>query len=114
MLEDASRMTRHTLMNWIKKKGKFLCASGIYAEFDQKYNQLLSTDQRVLDRDKVLLFLMAMDASNHLDKRWQWLEEVDVESPQPWRRTVPATIEATKPINNADKKSIKESIMEEL
>ena len=38
MLEDASRMTRHTLMIWIKRKGKNLCVSGVYAEFDQKYN----------------------------------------------------------------------------
>ena len=61
MLEDASRMTRHTLMIWIEKKGKNMCASGIYAEFDQKYNQHLSAHQRVLDEDKVLLFLKAMD-----------------------------------------------------
>ena len=26
MLEDASQMTRHTLMTWIEKKGKNLCA----------------------------------------------------------------------------------------
>ena len=45
MLEDASRMTQHTLMTWIKKKGKNLCASGVYAEFDQKYNRLPSVDQ---------------------------------------------------------------------
>ena len=39
MLEYASRMTRHTLMTLIEKKGKNLCASGVYAEFDQKYNE---------------------------------------------------------------------------
>jgi hypothetical protein len=61
MLEDASRITRHTLMNWIEKKGKNLCASGVYAEFDKKYNRLLSADQRVLDGDKVLLFLKMVD-----------------------------------------------------
>ena len=44
MLEDASRMTRYTLMIWIEKKRKNLCASGVYAEFDQKY----VTDFRVL------------------------------------------------------------------
>ena len=38
MLEDASWMTRHTLMTWIEKKGKNMCASGVYAEFDQKFN----------------------------------------------------------------------------
>ena len=44
-LADASSMTRHALMMWIEKKGKNLCASGVYAEFDQKYNRLPSVDQ---------------------------------------------------------------------
>ena len=55
MLEDVSRMILHTLMIWIEKKGKNLCASGVYAEFDQKYNRLLGADQRVLHGDKVML-----------------------------------------------------------
>ena len=38
ILEEVSRMSRHTLMTWIEKKGKNLCASGVYAEFDLKYN----------------------------------------------------------------------------
>jgi hypothetical protein len=99
-------------MNWIKKKGKTLCPSGVYAEFDRKYNRLLSADQRVLDGDSVLLFLKVVDtkdrrelgslledeaqpnvlvadwaavkkACNRLDKCRQWLEETDVESLQP-------------------------------
>ena len=45
MLKDASRMTRHELMMWIEKNGKKLCTSGVYAEFDQKYNRLPSIDQ---------------------------------------------------------------------
>ena len=44
MLEDASRMTRNMLMIWIEKKGKNLCVSGVYVEFDQKYNRLPSAD----------------------------------------------------------------------
>jgi hypothetical protein len=64
MLEDASRMTRHTLMNWIEMKGKNLCVSGVYAEFDRKYNRLPSADQHVLDGDKVLLFLKAVDSKD--------------------------------------------------
>ena len=44
MLEDTSQMTRHTLMTWIEKKGKNLCVSGVYVEFDQKYNRLPSAD----------------------------------------------------------------------
>jgi hypothetical protein len=143
MLEDASRMTRHALMNWIEKKGKNLCASGVYAEFDRKYNRLPGADQHVLDGDKVLLFLKAVDskdrrelgslledetqpnglvadwaavkkACSRLDKCQQWMEEADVESPQPWRRKAPTLIETTKPIDDADKKAMEESIMEEL
>ena len=142
MLEDTSRMTRHTLMNWIEKKGKNLCASGVYAEFDQKYNRLPSVDQRVLDGDKVLLFLKAVDAKdrrelgifledetqpngfvadwaavkkacNHFDKRRQWQEEAEVENPQSWMKA-PTTIESSKPINKFDKKAMEESIIEEL
>jgi hypothetical protein len=141
MLEDASRMTGHTLMNWIEKKGKNLCASGVYADFDQKYNLLPSADQRVLDGDKVLLFLKAVDtkdrrelrslleddtqpnglvadwaavkkACSRLDKRRQWLEEAFVESPQLWRRKAPTTIEPNKLINHVDKKAMEESILE--
>ena len=143
MLEDASRMTRHTLMTWIEKRGKNLCASGVYAEFDQKYNRLPSLDQRVLDGDKVLLFLKAVDAKDRrelgnfledetqpsglvadwaavkkacsrLDKRRQREEETNMESPQSWRMKVPATIEPSKPINNFDKKAMEDSIIEEL
>ena len=62
MLEGASRMSRHMLMTWIEKKGKKLCASGVYAEFEQKYNRVPSLDQRVLDGDKVLLFLKVVYA----------------------------------------------------
>ena len=58
MLEDASRMTQHMLMTWIEKRGKNLCASGVYADSDQKYNWLPSLDQRVL------LFLKAVDAKD--------------------------------------------------
>ena len=35
MLEDASRMTRHTLMKWIEKKGKNMNVLGVYNEFYQ-------------------------------------------------------------------------------
>ena len=52
MLEDVSRMILHTLMIWIEKKGKNMCALGVYAEFDQKYNRLPSADRRALDGDK--------------------------------------------------------------
>jgi hypothetical protein len=64
MLEDASRMTRDTLMNWIEKKEKNLYVLGVYAECNQKCNRLPSADQRVLDGDKVLLFSKAVDTKD--------------------------------------------------
>ena len=143
MLEDASRMTRHTLMNWIEKKRKNLCVPGAYAEFDQMYNRLPSADQRLLDGDKVLLFLKAVDAKdrrelgslledeaqpnglvsewatvkkacNCLDKRHQWLEEIDEENAQVPRRKAPATTVPSKEMNGFDKKAMEDSIIEEL
>ena len=144
MLEDASRMTRHALMMWIEKKGKNLSTSGVYSEFDQKYNRLPSVDQRVLDGDKVILFLKAVDAKDRreldnfledetqpnglvadwaavkkacsrLDKRRQREEENNMENPQSWKMKAPeATIEPSKPINNFDKKAMEDSIIDEL
>ena len=64
MVEDASRMTRHTLIEWIVKKGKNMNALGVYNEFDQMYNHLPSTDQMFLKGDKVFYFLKAMDVKN--------------------------------------------------
>ena len=61
MLEDASRMTRHTLMKWIEKKRKNMNALGVYNKFDLMYNRLSSTDHIFLQGDKVLYFLKAVD-----------------------------------------------------
>ena len=62
MLEDTSRMTRHTLMKWIEKKTrKNMNALGVYNEFDQMYNRLPRTDQIFLEGDKVLYFLKTVD-----------------------------------------------------
>ena len=47
MLEDALRMTRHTLMKWIEEKGNNINTSGEYIKFDQMYNRLRRTDQTV-------------------------------------------------------------------
>ena len=54
------RMTRHTLITWSETKGKNLTVSGVYAEFNKMYNRLSSADGRLLDGDKVLLFLKAV------------------------------------------------------
>jgi hypothetical protein len=144
MLDDTSRMTRHVLISWIEKKGKNLSVSGVYTEYDRMYDQLPSTDQQLLDGDRVLLLLKAVDAKdrrelgsfledekqpnglvtdwatvkracNRLDKRRQWLEDTDAESAQPQSsKKVPTTSEPSKPINDFDKKAMEESIIEEL
>jgi hypothetical protein len=112
MLDETSRMTRHALISWIEKKGKNLSVSEVYTEYYRMYDRLPSTDQRLLDGEKVLLFLKAVDAKdrrelgslledekqpnglvadwatvkracNRLDKRRQWLDDADAESAQP-------------------------------
>ena len=45
MLDDASRMTRHALINWIEMKGKNISVSGVFTEFDRMYDRLPSADQ---------------------------------------------------------------------
>jgi hypothetical protein len=62
MLDDASRMTRHALIKWLEKIVKNLSVSGVFAGLDRMYYRLPSADQRLLDGDKVLLFLKAVDA----------------------------------------------------
>jgi hypothetical protein len=62
MLNAASRMTRHALISWIEKKGKNLSVSGVYTEYDRMYDRFPRADQRLLDGDKLLLFLKAVDA----------------------------------------------------
>jgi hypothetical protein len=64
MLDDASRMTRHALISWIEKKGKNSSVSGVYTEYDRMFDRLPSADQRLLDGDKVLLLLKAVDAKD--------------------------------------------------
>ena len=64
MDDSLGGMFKLTGSNYSVWKSKNLCASGVYAEFDQKYNRLPSLDQRVLDGDKVLLFLKAVDAKD--------------------------------------------------
>jgi hypothetical protein len=86
--------------------------SGVYTVYDGMYDRLPSADQRLLEADKVLLFLKAVDvkdrhelgspladetqpnglgadcaavkrACNRLDKHREWLEDADAEAAQP-------------------------------
>ena len=60
-MEDLSKMTRHVLMKWIEKKNKKMSASRVYDEFDQMFSRLPATDQVLLEEDKTLYFLKAVD-----------------------------------------------------
>jgi hypothetical protein len=55
-------------------------------------------------------------ACNRLDKRWQWLEDVDAETvqPQSWKKKVPTTSEPSKPTNDFGTKAMEGSIIEVL
>jgi hypothetical protein len=55
-------------------------------------------------------------ACNRLDKRRQWLEDIDAETvqPQSWKKKVPTTGKPSKPANDFDTKAMEESIIEEL
>ena len=105
--EDSTRMTRHALMKWREKKNKKMSASRVYDEFDQMFSRLPNTDQVLLEEDKTLYFLKAVDmknrrelgtlleddtqanglvadwivvkrACNRLDKRRQWVDDTDL------------------------------------
>ena len=107
VVEDLSRITRHVLMKWIEKKDKKMSASRVYDEFDQMFSRLPATDQVLLEEDKTLYFLKAVDmkdrrelgtlleddtevnglvtnwtavkvACNKLNKRRQWLDDIDL------------------------------------
>ena len=107
VVEDLSRITRHVLMKWIEKKDKKMSASRVYDEFDQMFSRLPATDQVLLEEDKTLYFLKAVDmkdrrelgtlleddtevnglvtnwtavkvACNKLNKRRQWLDGIDL------------------------------------
>ena len=49
------------LMKWIEKKNKKMSASRVYNEFDQMFNRLPTADQVLLEEDKSLYFLKAVD-----------------------------------------------------
>ena len=107
VVEDLSRITRHVLMKWIEKKDKKMSASRVYDEFDQMFSRLPATDQVLLEEDKTLYFLKAVDmkdrrelgtlleddtevnglvtnwtavkvACKKLNKRRQWLDGIDL------------------------------------
>ena len=48
-------------MKWIEKKNKKMSALRVYDEFDQMFSHLPNTDQVLLEEDKTMYFLKAMD-----------------------------------------------------
>ena len=97
-------------MKWIEKKNKKMSASRVYNEFDKMFNHLPTVEQVLLQEDKSLYFLKAVDmkdtrelgtlleddtqanglladwvavkqACNKIDKRRRWLDEIDLVEP---------------------------------
>jgi hypothetical protein len=94
-------------MKWIEKKNKKMSASRVFDEFDQMFDRLPTKDQVLLEEDKSLYFLKAVDmkdrrelgilleddtqanglvadwaavkrACNKIDRRRQWLDGIDL------------------------------------
>ncbi|MCO5590597.1 hypothetical protein L7F22_044568 [Adiantum nelumboides] len=61
-LEDSQRLTKQSFMKWINKKNKGLSARELLREFEKKYKQLSSTEQRSIRSERVELFVQAADA----------------------------------------------------
>ena len=61
-LEDTQRVTRHSFMQWIQKKGKGLSARELLREFEKNFDQLSAAEQRSLKLEKVELFVQAADS----------------------------------------------------
>ena len=54
-------------MKWIEKKNKKMSASRVYDEFDQMFSRLPATDQVLLEEDKPLYFLKAVDIKDRTE-----------------------------------------------
>ncbi|MCO5607412.1 hypothetical protein L7F22_061608 [Adiantum nelumboides] len=61
-LEDSQRVTKQSFMKWINQKNKGLSAGKLLREFEKKYEQLSSTEQRSIKSKRVELFVQAADA----------------------------------------------------
>ena len=48
-------------MKWIEKKNKKMSASRVYNEFNQMFSRLPATDQVLVEEDKTIYFLKAVD-----------------------------------------------------
>ncbi|MCO5551892.1 hypothetical protein L7F22_005398 [Adiantum nelumboides] len=60
--EDSQRVTKQSFMKWINQKNKGLSARELLREFEKKYEQLSSTEQRSIKSKWVELFVQATDA----------------------------------------------------
>ncbi|MCO5595491.1 hypothetical protein L7F22_049535 [Adiantum nelumboides] len=61
-LEDSQRVMKQSFMKWINQKNKGLSARELLREFEKKYEQLSSTEQRSIRFERVELFVQAADA----------------------------------------------------
>ncbi|MCO5575724.1 hypothetical protein L7F22_029527 [Adiantum nelumboides] len=61
-LEDSQHVTKQSFTKWINQKNKGLSARELLWEFEKKYEQLSSTEQRLIMSKWVELFVQAADA----------------------------------------------------
>ena len=119
-----------------------MSASRVYNEFDQMFNHLPTTDQRLLEEDKSLYFLKVVDMKDRrelgtllkddtqanglvtywiavkrvcsrLNKRRQWVDDTDLAGLSVEKMRQPNVAERPKQ-SNPDEKKIDDDIIEEL
>ena len=67
MLDDQTRMTKKSFLEWTEKGGKGLSVSELLREFEKRYNELSVKDRELLQSEKVDLFVRAADKSFRKD-----------------------------------------------
>ena len=67
MLDDRTRMSKKSFLEWTEKGGKGLSVSELLREFEKRYNELSVRDRELLQSEKVDLFVRATDKSFRKD-----------------------------------------------
>ncbi|MCO5599636.1 hypothetical protein L7F22_053742 [Adiantum nelumboides] len=65
-LEDSQCVTKQSFMKWINQKNKGLFARELLREFEKKYEQLSSTEQRSIRSEWVELYKLLMHGSKRV------------------------------------------------
>jgi hypothetical protein len=65
-LDDSTKVTRRGFEDWVASR-KSLSIMSVLAEFEERYNKLSTRDRTLLQPDKVMLFLQAVDIQDRKD-----------------------------------------------